>query len=120
MRLTEDQRLLKVTETRFPEEAYPVLYKAYSDDYLSDKYKLENNQDGIGSLQPLIEVYREYYNLQLDTTTLSQITYNNIRTPHQLVFIVRFKGNDGKELYLWELYQNWMDIKKLNTTKWIN
>lgn len=117
MRKTEEQKLVIMTETKFPTESYPVMYKAYWSEYLSDEYKLENNRD---TLYPtfLIDVYRDYYNLQFNTDTINQITYNNERTPYQLVIIVRIKSMD-KELYLWEFFDNWMKIKELNTIKWI-
>jgi hypothetical protein len=117
-RKTQAQKDQEVTEITFPEEVYPVLYKSYYTDFLNPLYKLEANTTGVLTSY-MIDVYREYYNLQFDINTLTQITYDNTPSPYHPVFIVRYKGSNGQELYLWEYFGNWMAIKELNTTKWI-
>lgn len=118
-RKTADQKRAEITEIKFPDESYPVMYMSYWSDFLDDTYKVENNTTGIYT-DIYSTVYKNYYNLLLDLNTLTDITYDNERTPYQLVVILRYKTNNGVEGYLWEYYQNWMAIKDLNKTKWIN
>lgn len=110
-------KLQIVTSMKFPTDSYPVLYPSFWSDNLEDTYKLENNINGGVILDPVKEVYKTYYNLILDINTLSQITYDNTRTPYPVIFVIRYQVH-GKERYLWEYYNNWMDIKALNTTKY--
>lgn len=116
-RLTAEQKVIEILQPSFPVDSLPVLYPSFWSDNLSEEYKIENNTNGV-ILDPIREVYKTYYNLLLDTSTISAITYDNTRTPYPLIFIIRYKAGD-KELYLWEYYTNWMNIKNLNTTKWI-
>lgn len=116
MRRTADQARNEITEVVFPLDSYPVLYKTYWSEYLDQTCKLELNTTGI---YPgiLIDVFRTYYNVELDLSTLTSFTYDNDRSPYQLIFIIRYKGADGKELYLWEYYNNFMKIVELNNPK---
>lgn len=117
MRRSEEDKLNEVVSITFPEESYPLMYMSYWSENLSNKYKLENNNTGVLT-SVISEVYKTYYNLLLDVSTMTSIAYDNTRNPYKIVVIVRYKVN-GKELYLWEYYENWMSIKALNITKWI-
>ena len=109
---SNQERLLEIVANKFPKAVYPVLYTGYWIENLIDDYKVENNKLNTS----ISEVYKNYYGLQFDPTTLSQITYNNTRQPAELVFIVRYLSG-GNDYYLWEYFNNWMAIKNLNTTK---
>jgi len=104
---TPQQKEQRVLANRFPRRVYPVLYKAYWNEDLDDQFKLENNKTGL-PLQAIMDVYKSYYNLNFDSSTLN-ITYNNDKTPYCIVFIVYYLYR-GRKYYIWEYFDNWMTI----------
>lgn len=116
MNKTVEQAREIITEVVFPNDSYPVLYKSYWSDYINDAYKLQYNQDGIYT-DVMLDIFRTYYNVELDFSTFDAIVWNNERTPYPIIYIIRYKGADGKELYLWEYYDNFQQLVQLNNPK---
>lgn len=107
---------------KFPDESYPVLYKAY---YLfgeggqEDKYRVVNIyglEDPTDALNALMEVYHNYYNLTFNSDVLYEIPIIYNPTPYTLTFIIVYKVN-GIDYYIWEYLSIWENIKTLIQNK---
>ena len=115
MARTNTEKFLEIVANKFPKAVYPVLYPGYWIENLVDEYKIENNKDKSSIIS---DIFRVYYGLQFDPTTLN-IDYTYTRQPADQVFIIRYLSGDN-DWYIWEYFDNWMKIKNLNTIKWIN
>ena len=102
----------KIIGQIFPINSYPVLYRSYWMEGLGEKYRVKNNITG-EQLQAIQQVYKTYYNIILDTTTLSTYTYSDDRTPFTILFVVNYL-HKGRIKYLWEYFHNWVGILELN------
>ena len=104
---------------KFPIETYPVMYRAFYIPYTSqyNQGMLEANRiayvTGGDQLQALTTVYHNYYDLLLNPSTLTQVSYEYDVTPYTVVFIVVYLVNNI-ENYIWEYLPIWANIKKLN------
>jgi len=112
---------IKSLAVKFPIGSYPVLYKAYWMENLSELYRLKNNTIG-NPLQAMSQVYQTYYNKTLDTSTVTSFTFDtpkfpgsgaDNRTPYCLIFVINYLDR-GKVKYIWEFFQNWVGILQLN------
>ncbi len=102
----------KVITIIFPTTSYPVMYKAYWIDALSETNRIKNNTSGY-QLEAIQEVFTTYYGGNLNSTILNSYSYRDDNTPYKLVIMINYLTLDGIN-YLWEYLDNWIGIVKLN------
>jgi len=105
-------RSKRIISTVFPIKKYPILYKQYYMEGLDDTTRVKNNTTS-NQLQAISQVYQNYYNIILDPTTLTSYTYNDDRTPYCVIVMINYLDR-GRIKYIWEYFNNWAAIVKLN------
>jgi hypothetical protein len=108
------QRLQKTVSgyRGFPITVYPVLYKSYWLDTFGDKYRVKVNQTSI-QLQAITQVFKNYYNINFNPSTLTAFTYDDQHGPYTVVFVINYLYK-GQVHYIWEYLDNWAKLKQLN------
>jgi len=100
-----------MTLVEFPLEAYPVMYKIYWSQELEEDKRIENNREHNSTL---IEIFKNYYNIDLDLSTLDSISYIIPLSGWRVIFKIVFLQSDGTTDYLWEYFDNWVSLLNAN------
>ena len=96
----------------FPTTEFPILYKSYWGSDMNPNYRIKDITSG-NQLQALSQVFRDYFLLNLDPNTISQVAYVEDNTPYRIVFILTYLDN-GVQYYYWEYLDNFAKLRELN------
>ena len=95
-----------------PTIEYPIMYRAFESADLDQTKRVKYVTAG-NPYNSLVKVFATYYDLILNPTTLTQVSYTFTSTPYSIVFIVVYMENDTQN-YIWEYLPIWSKIKQLN------